>query len=199
MDSAALECESCGATCRSTHLCHKCESRIRRAIDQLQTAWMTARPPDRSGGSGAGGGSARSLPGGTEWVNFRQGADIARCLRHWEDALVQTFNVPGPSSREPRARIQWLRSNLKHLGRGGLGARLRPLENELYAVVRMAKKATKEGRPEQQADCQTPGCDWVLTVNAAEPDRSIECPRCRTSWTYARLVAVGLALSLIHI
>ena len=183
----------CGDRCHHTDatiglICDRCHLRILRHLTTIETAWHIS-----AGGAittGRGGSNERSLPGGTEWLNWRHNGELLGNLRAIAETWHETMN---PETNFPNTTIEdllgWLRRHLFHTGTHH--PEIRTTEEELNDWARTARRIA--GMSDQGDPVPCPGlaapCGRILRVNANDWDERITCRGCGTQWTTGRLLA----------
>jgi hypothetical protein len=172
-------------------VCGPCAQRVRDDLDVILAAWQA--PEAVTCGSGRG--NERPLPGGTEWLSWKQGADIRGTLGSWarvwhEDlsGILEAVVWPGDS---PTAILQWLRHWWETFGAGHEA--VAEFATEVGELAAQARRLVGDTPTGQVVLC--PGldddCGRRLRVDVADLDSRVSCWACGTEWTARSIIARG--------
>lgn len=174
-------------------LCPACLADLRALCSELARLWCATATPQP--GSRAAGGSERPLPGGTEWLDWRTGTDLARDLAaiadEWADAHPGT---PGPTRPGVVQLLVWLRAHTD-----SHGAATPTVVGDMAVMashVHRGRRLAGEANPSRHIPCpghtQDSGCGRRLAIDLHDPDRALDpCAWCGRSWTTAQLLRFG--------
>jgi hypothetical protein len=170
-------------------LCDGCHLAILRDLTTIETAWELSADGAVVTGRGGRGSNERSLPGGTEWLNWRQGSELRATLTGWarvwhEDA---TEDLPWPATTI-EALLGWLRVHLH--ATGAAHEAVGDFAAELREWAQTARRIVGDVPTGQIIAC--PGivepCGRRLRVDVAQPEAEVYCRGCATTWTTGRLL-----------
>ena len=191
----------CTSECRSREadlgiICSSCAQKIRDDLDTLVDSWAATEDPAFPGGtSGDGRAKSSPLPGGTDWMDWRQGADLFGVLTTWVRDWMDIYALAGPRRGDLTSITGWLRAHLDH------AANSHPAIDDFADEIR---KLAQRGRrlangdvdKAQRVQCPTDDCGRWLRVNAHDPEAHIRCKACGTDWTSGRLILVGMSANV---
>ena len=170
------------------HLCDHCHLRILRDLTTIETAWELSAGGAVVTGRGGRGGNERSLPGGTEWLNWREGSELTGNLR----AIAETWHeIMDPETWFPPTTItdliRWIRL---HLHDGANHPEIATQAEELAEWAQTARRIVGDVPTGQIIMC--PGivepCGRRLRVDVGQPEAEVYCRGCATTWTSGRLL-----------
>lgn len=165
------------------NLCGVCAQRIRDDLDAIVAA-LDCSPPSHGPGSRSG---ERALPGGTEWLDWRQGAELLGVLESWCRCWHEDVTTDDAAPVWPRRTIvdmcRWLRAMLEQFGAGHEA--IADMADELAAWGRRARRLTGDLPAGHVAPCP---CGRRLRVDAADMDATVKCVGCGAKWTVRSLV-----------
>lgn len=183
------ECRSREADCGA--ICTPCAQRIRDDLDTLVDSWAATTDPAFPGGS-SGDGRAKSspLPGGTDWMDWRQGADLFGVLTTWVRDWMDIYALAGPRRGDLTSITGWLRAHLDH------AANSHPAIDDFADEIR---KLAQRGRrlagevPDhgQRVPCPTDDCGRTLRVRTADLEETVRCKRCGIERSAAQILAIA--------
>ena len=159
--------DDCTDDCRTTEadlgiICTRCADRIRRDLDALVDAWAATENPAFPGGS-SGDGRAKSspLPGGTDWMDFRQGADLFGILGTWVRDWCDVYALKGPKYSDLTSITGWLRAHLPHAANSHPA--IDDFADEVRKLAQRARRLAGEVPDRgQRVPCPTDDCGRVL-------------------------------------
>ena len=171
--------------------CGPCAQRVRDDLDAILAAWLAPEPIT----SGSGRGNERPLPGGTEWLDFRQGADLrdvaGSWAKVWHEDISGIMDPPAWPGADPGAVVAWLRRWWDVFGAGHEAAR--EFADDMHDLGQRARRLLGDTPTGQVVLC--PGldddCGRRLRIDVADPDARITCRACGTEWTAGRLMVHG--------
>lgn len=178
----------CSEKCRHREahhglLCGPCAQRIRDDLDAIVSA-IDCVPPTHGPGPGSG---ERALPGGSEWLDFQQGAELRACLESWCRVWHEDATTPEAAPVWPRTTVvdmcRWLRVMLETFGSGHEA--IAEFAQELRDWGARARRLTGDLPSGQVVPCP---CGRRLRVNAADMDAEVVCRGCGTRWSTRSLV-----------
>lgn len=187
--------EPCQHDCRSreaTHgpLCHPCLQRIRNNLDTIQHTWeLSAEPPtltNTNTTTTTGRPADPPLPGGTDWIDWRNGADLQK-LNEWVDDWSEHLGTPPPNNDSLAATTGWLR---RHLDKAALThPAITDFHDEIHALARRGQTITGEIQPRKsRVICPTHTCTKQLHLDVHDLHQLITCPRCRIARSCAQIL-----------
>lgn len=164
-------------------LCAPCVQRIRDDLDAIVAA-MNCPPPTHGPGAGTG---ERALPGGTEWLDMRQGAELRGWLHSWcrvwhEDATTDDTSPAWPAVHIV-AMSAWLRVMLETVG--VQHEAIAEFAQELRDWASRARRLTGDIPSGHIVPCP---CGRRLRVEAHDMDAEVTCRSCGTRWSARSLV-----------
>lgn len=186
-------------------ICQTCVERLRLRLDELPHMMAEAAKylEPQQGGKGTSSGAHPSIGINVNAFDFSTGKDILNILHEWEKiiraerkltppALLPFYNNPVRMSvRFHQAHLNWSAqqpwvdefaqeiSQLHHHG--------------TIAAQKQIDPVRRIPCPAPHPDDDTRNCDAMLGVTDADMTTSIQCRRCKTNWTPARLVAVAMS------
>lgn len=171
-------------------VCGVCAQRVRDDLDDIAAAWHA---DGAVATSSIGRTNNRPLPGGTEWIDWRQGADLRDCLGGWarvwhEDMAADDATPPSWPGADPGRLVAWLRHHFDTFGvtHEAIAEAAREW-NQLAQRARRLLGDTPQGHIALCPGLDT-GCGRSLRVDMARPDDLIYCRGCGTEWTAGRLL-----------
>jgi len=172
-------------------ICSKCAQSIRRNLDSLVDTWALIEEPGFPGGST---GEVRSksspLPGGTEWMDYRQGHILLGTLTAWARDWCETYALAGPKRGDLTSLARWLRAHLSS------AANSHPAVDEFAHEVRQLAQRGRRLAGEvpdhgQRVPCPTDDCTRTLRVRTAELNELVRCKGCDVQRSTAQLLAIA--------
>lgn len=187
----------CTTECRSREadlgrVCGPCAQKIRDDLDTLVDSWAATEDPAFPGGtSGDGRAKSSPLPGGTDWMDWRQGADLFGVLTTWVRDWMDIYALAGPRRGDLTSITGWLRAHLDH------AANSHPAIDDFADEIR---KLAQRGRrlagevPDhgQRVPCPTDDCGRTLRVRTADIDERVRCHKCGIERTAGQLLAIAM-------
>lgn len=171
--------------CRHTrattgNLCQPCAQRIRDDLDAIAAA-CGCTPPGHGPGAGSG---ERSLPGGTEWLDYQHGRELVDLLASWARVWHEDANadLPWPARTIP-ALATWLRTHLDTVG--ARHEAVADFAHELHAHAQRARRLLGDIPAGHIVPCP---CGRRLRAEAHNLDADIVCRGCGTRWTARSLI-----------
>ena len=196
-DDCTRACRTFEATMGLT--CEPCARTIRTNLDAIVELYaLTEQPEYPSSGSGPGGKTA-PLPGGTEWMSWRQAADLigpSGILSTWARDWMETYALAGPKGGTVSQVTGWLVAHLSSACNSHPA--ITEFAGEIADLHRVARRiAGVDADPGQRVLCPTDmmngsNCGRRLSIEVARPEEEIRCRGCGTVWTSARLLLVSL-------
>lgn len=188
--------DDCTDDCRTTEadlgiICTRCADRIRRDLDALVDAWAATENPAFPGGS-SGDGRAKSspLPGGTDWMDFRQGADLFGILGTWVRDWCDVYALKGPKYSDLTSITGWLRAHLPHAANSHPA--IDDFADEVRKLAQRARRLAGEVPDRgQRVPCPTDDCGRVLRVRTAELEEAVRCKRCGVERTSGQILLIA--------
>lgn len=194
----------CEPTCRAPRAtlgvtCERCADRIRGNLDELLVLWERTEDPGwPSAGTGGIGGKTKPLPGGTDWLSWRQGAELFGTLGSWARDWQESFGLVGPSDGRLPTVVRWLTTHLE--GACSDHPAIEEFASEVGDLVRLGRRAARTDQATGQrvlcpAEVGGATCGRRLAIDVARPEELVACRSCGTRWTSARLLLVALGSS----
>lgn len=186
-------------------LCDKCVERLRKNLDDLPQLMAEAGKylEPQQGGQGTSSGAHPSIGINVNAFDFASGRDILNVLHEWEK-IIRTERQLTPPALLPfynnPVRMS-VRFHLAHL----MWTTQQPWADEFAQEISQLHHhgtiaAQKQIDPVRRIPCPAPhpdddtrNCGAMLGVTDADMTTSIQCRRCKTNWTPARLVAVAMS------
>lgn len=167
-------------------LCGVCLQRIRDDLDVIAQTWVIGAAGSLSIGTGAG--SEHPLPGGTDWLSWREGSELRGCLLTIAAVWSEDFDLAWMPRTDILTALTWLRDHLDPHGAGHEA--IDESAGELHDWTRIGQRHTGDTPSGQVIRC--PGiadyCGQYLRVEVSNLDDDVPCHRCGHTWTVARLV-----------
>ena len=187
----------CTTECRSREadlgrVCGPCAQKIRDDLDTLVDSWAATTDPAFPGGS-SGDGRAKSspLPGGTDWMDWRQGADLFGVLTTWVRDWCDVYALAGPRRGDLTSITGWLRAHLDHAANSHPA--IDDFADEIRKLaqrgMRLAGEVPDHG---QRVPCPTDDCGRTLRVRTADIDERVRCHKCGIERTAGQLLAIAM-------
>lgn len=183
----------CGEHCRGREIvaglvCGVCRVRVADDLDAIARAWYAEAPV----ASGSGRGSERPLPGGTDFLDWKEGADLRDILganaRVWHEDMCAVMDPPAWPGNDPGRLVAWLR---RHWDTYGVGHEaVAEFASDVRDLAQRARRLlgdTPAGHVILCPGLEAP-CGRRLRVNVADPDELVRCRSCGTEWTTGRLL-----------
>lgn len=189
--------EDCTDECNSVDadlgcICSKCAQQIRSDLDALVDLYaLTAQLGPMTGVTGEGRAKSSPLPGGTDWIDWRHGQDLADILVTWVRDWMETYALNGPKNATLTGVTGWLRAHLN------LAANSHPaideFANEMAQLVARGQRLVGEVPDRgQRVPCPTDDCGRTLRVRTAELQAVVTCKRCGIGRSAAQLLALAV-------
>ncbi len=185
--------DDCGDHCRGRAIdagsvCGVCRQRVRDDLDAILAAWTADGPTATGGGTG----NDRPLPGGTEWLDYRQGADVRDVLgswaRVWHEDMTTDTDAPAWPGTDPVVLVPWLRRWWDVFGVGHEA--VREFADEVHQLAGRARRLLGDTPAGSVVCC--PGldepCGRRLRINVSDPDEHVRCRSCGVEWSTGRLL-----------
>lgn len=190
--------EDCGAECRDVTadlgiICSSCAQRIRRDLDAMVDAYAATENPAFPGGYAGEGGRTKSqpLPGGTDWLDWRQGSDMFGTLTSWIRDWCETYALAGPKRTDLTSLTGWLRAHLPHAANSHPA--VDDFADEIRKIAQRGRRLAGEVSDRgQRYPCPTDGCGRTLYVRMSDLEAYVHCPRCDVSRKAAHLLALAV-------
>ena len=173
-------------------LCTPCRSAVLRDFASLQRSWtLTENPRTLSQGFSEGGSSSeRSLPGGSDWLDWRQGADVLQVLRSWVGVVRAYEGLTSPSDCSVDGLISWL---VLHFDAACNHGSVASFAADLGKLAQRGRRLDGSAEPRgMSVPCQSDDCEGVVFVRASELQHATTCPGCGVQRTVAQVVALAL-------
>ena len=179
---------ACSDQCqhREAHRGNLCGPDLQRVRDDLDViaAAMTCPPPAKGPGAGNG---ERSLPGGTELLDFRYSGELLACLeswcRVWHEDMTDDDTAPVYPARTVVHMCAWLRVNVETFG--CQHEAVSEFAQELRDWGSRAKRITGDIPQGNVVPCE---CGRRLRVEAHDMDAEVTCRGCGNRWTTRSLI-----------
>jgi len=189
--------EDCTGECVVTDadlgiICTKCAQRIRRDLDALvDTYSLTADPAFPGGSSGEGRARSAPLPGGTDWMDWRQGSDMFGTLTSWIRDWCDVYALAGPKRADLTSITGWLRAHLPHAANSHPA--ITDFASEIRTLAQRGRRLAGEVSDRgQRYPCPTDECGRTLYVRMDDLEAYVHCPRCDVSRKAAHLLALAV-------
>lgn len=179
---------ACSDRCRHReahvgNLCGPDMQRIRDDLDAIVSA-MNCSPPTHGPGAGSG---ERALPGGTEWLDWREGSELRGVLESWCRVWHQDATTEDAAPVWPRTTVvdmcAWLRMMLESFG--AHHEAIADFAQELRDWGARARRLTGDIPSGHVVPCP---CGRRLRVEAHDMDAEVTCRGCGTRWTTRSLI-----------
>ena len=190
--------EECDDHCRhrtadtGSLLCHVCRIDTRDALDAIAASWLLTDPETHTSQRSAVRGRERGVPGGVERLNWRSSTRLL--VQGWCLVAAEDYHLRLPGDDTP-ALIEWLRRRWESHLHGHEAAV--DIADELIDASRAGVRIAGLGEVGQRVPCQAPWgdgiCGRTLLVDVHNPGLEVQCGRCRSVWTSARLLIVALS------
>lgn len=185
-------------------VCHICEGRIHRQLDDLGELWKSAHDELLPGRSGNGGRSSEMSIGiNVAALSFIAGDDILGLLHEWEKLIRQERKLTPPAfvKKEPNLEseisvaIKFHQVNLEwSMNQEWIIDFAKELKDLHSQGIRAAKRWVEKKRT---IKCPTELSDEVcgnrLRIIEDDPLEIFTCFKCETEWTTLRLMLVTLS------
>ncbi len=186
----------CTPDCRSADadlgiICSPCAQRIRRDLDALVDAYaLTTEPAFPSGSGGDGRAKTSPLPGGTEWMDWRQGADLLGTLTSWTRDWMETYALAGPKYSDLVSITGWLRAHLPHAANSHPA--VDDFASEIRKLANRGRRLTGEVRDNgQRIPCPTDDCTRTINIHTADLDQHVRCKGCGIERTAGQVLLIA--------
>ena len=186
----------CSRDCRSRDadlgiICTGCAQRIRDDLDTLVDAWAATENPAFPGGS-SGDGRAKSspLPGGTDWMDWRQGADLFGVLTTWVRDWCDIYALAGPKRGDLTSVTGWLRAHLDHAANSHPA--ITDFADEVRRLAQRGRRLAGEVPDRgQRVPCPTDDCGRTLRVRVVELEAVVRCKSCDVERTSGQILLIA--------
>ena len=191
--------EDCNTGCKKREadrgiICDQCFLRLLRELSEIVDTYATTANPGFPV-PGSGGSGSSPLPGGTAWISWRQSlADPFGILGTWVRDWADTYSMAGPKRHTLTDIVNWLRAHLSkaaedHPAIDDFAHEVRKLAGQGRQLAGLHESHGQ--RIECPADHNDGICKRTLHIDTSLPHDEIDCPRCGSHWTTARLMAVA--------
>jgi hypothetical protein len=192
-----VRCQKCGNKVHDRALlCARCRTSLLASLASLRRSWqITESPRTLSQGFSEGGRSSeRPLPGGSEWLNFRQGAEMSRFLTSWVEVIRSSEALVPPRSRSIPALLDWI---ALHLDAALEHESVTFFAEELGAFVEQGRRLDGSTEPRgMRVPCLTDECTAFLHIRAAELTAAATCKDCGVTRDVAQVIALAMLLEV---
>lgn len=186
----------CSRDCRSRDadlgtICTGCAQRIRDDLDTLVDAWAATESPAFPGGS-SGDGRAKSspLPGGTDWMDWRQGAELFGVLTTWVRDWCDIYALAGPKRGDLTSVTGWLRAHLDHAANSHPA--ITDFADEIRRLAQRGRRLAGEVPDRgQRVPCPTDDCGRTLRVRVVELEAVVRCKSCGIERSSAQILVIA--------
>jgi hypothetical protein len=171
--------------------CQQCAATIRRDLDEILECHALTDEPSAGQRSGGARSSERSLPGGTDRLNWRAD-DLHRTLTAWCADWAERWRLKPPAPHLTSI-TGFLRTHLPNALTDPHPA-ISDFAAEISRLARVGRRLASLTQPGTLINCPGPagaGCGQRLRVNAADPDAIHRCRACGTNWTPAWLLTLA--------
>lgn len=189
--------EDCTSECRAVDadlgiICSPCAQRIRRDLDALvDTYALTAEPAFPGGSSGEGRARSAPLPGGTDWMDFRQADWQFGILYSWIRDWCDIYALAGPKRADLTSITGWLRAHLPHAANSHPA--ITDFADEVRKLAQRGRRLAGEVSDRgQRYPCPTDDCTRTLYVRMDDLEADVHCPSCDVSRSTAHLLALAV-------
>lgn len=174
-------------------ICTRCQNRIRANLDAIVDAWAATEQPAFPGGSAGEGGRTKSqpLPGGTDWMDWRQGDDLFGVLTSWVRDWCDVYALAGPGRPDLTSLTGWLRAHLPHAANSHPA--ITEFADEVRSLAQRGRRLAGEVSDRgQRYPCPTDNCTRTLRIRTADLEASVHCPSCGITRNTAHLLALAV-------
>lgn len=171
-------------------ICSPCAQRIRKDLDALvDTYTLSAKPPEATG-HGERSASTHPLPGGTEWLDWRQGSDLFGVLTTWTRDWMETYALAGPRRGDLTSITGWLRAHLPHAANSHPA--IDDFANEIRDLANRGRRIVGEVKDNgQRIPCSTDHCTRTVHVHTADLDQRVRCRSCGIERTAGQILLIA--------
>ena len=172
-------------------ICSRCAQRIRSDLDTLIDTWALTEDPNFPG-QASGGTRAKTspLPGGTEWMDWRQGSDLFGVLTTWVRDWCETYVLAGPKRADLTSLTGWLRAHLPHAANSHPA--IDDFADEIRTLAQRGRRLAGEV-PErgQRVPCPTDDCTRTLRIRTADLEETVRCRSCGIQRTSGQILLIA--------
>lgn len=172
-------------------ICSRCAQRIRNDLDAILSSWLMTETPPTPIATGART-KETPLPGGTDWIDWRHGADVFDILGSWVRCFAEDYGTPEPTSGDLSTIVGWLRRELDHVANSHPA--IEEFADEIHTLARRGMRLAGEIPPRRsRVPCPTQGCGKVMHLDIRDVERVNTCKRCEVSRSTAQILNLLVA------
>lgn len=195
-----MKCNICARAINTAGTCHKCESRLRAAIQELPELQYKAGfhlEPSRTGSGMAS--TERSIGINVSALDFHLANDLLATLHGWEKIIRKERGLTPPAllTKGENTDIEVVNTcefHLSHLSWVLLQPWALQFAGDVFGLHARGRAATKQFKEQaRRIPCPSDDCKKFVVIDVEQLTSDVSCFGCKQTWSVLRLVALAMS------